>query len=96
VLLFSKVKSKFAPLTVRFEGPDSAIDAVVSVTDGSGKRFATRHLYGGDGRNIQTTPEARFALAPGKYRVEVKYSSGQTRSKDVTLADKPVWESIGK
>ncbi len=94
-VLFSKIKGKQAPLTVRFAGPESPIGATVKVLDGTGKLCGTRWVSGGDGRNLQATPEARFALAPGKYRVEVRYSSGKTASKEVQLADKPLWEKIG-
>jgi hypothetical protein len=94
VALMSQIKGKHAPLTVRFAGPDSAIGAVVRVTDGAGKLLGTRFIAGGDGRNMQATPEARFALAPGKYRVAVRYSSGAMRVKEVEVADKPLWVSI--
>jgi hypothetical protein len=43
---------------------------------------------------MQATPEARFALAPGKYRIAVRYSSGATRVREVEVADKPLWVSI--
>lgn len=94
VALFSKIKGKPTPLTVRFAGPDSALGAVVGVTDDKGRRLGTRFIAGGDGRNMQSTPEARFALAPGKYRIDVRYSSGQVRAKTVEIAGKPVWETI--
>lgn len=94
VLLFSKIKGKHAPLTVTFGGPESAIGASVNVTDADGKLHGTRQISGGDGRAMQSTPEARFALAPGKYKVEVKYTSGKTAAKEVQVADKPLWEKI--
>jgi hypothetical protein len=94
VALLSKVQGKRTPVTVRLGGPDSAIGAVVRVKDGNGQLLGTRHLAGGDGRNLQTALEARFALAPGKYRVEVRYSSGTVRARTVEVADKPLWETI--
>jgi hypothetical protein len=94
VALLSQVKGKHAPLTVRFGGPDSSIGAAVKVTDAAGKLLGTRYIAGGDGRNMQATPEARFALPSGKYRVAVRYSSGATRTKDVDVADKPLWVTI--
>lgn len=96
VALFSKVKGKLTPLTLTFAGPDSAIGAVVQVRDADGKLLGTRHIGGGDGRNIQATPEARFALAPGKYKATVRYSSGASKEKEVVVADKPLWEAVGK
>jgi hypothetical protein len=90
-VLFSKIKPKWAPLTVRFAGPDSPIGATVKVLDASGKLCGTRYIAGGDGRNMQATPEARFVLAPGKYRVVTRYSSGKMCTSEVQLADKPKW-----
>jgi hypothetical protein len=66
------------------------------LTEASGKLVGTRRITGGDGRNIQETPEARFALPAGKYRAEIRYSSNKTRTKDFTVAGKPLWETIGK
>jgi hypothetical protein len=94
VALLSKLKGKLAPLTVRFGGPDCPIGASVRVSDGTGKSLGTRWIAGGDGRAMQATAEARFALAPGTYRVEARYSSGKLRLKDVTITDKPLWETI--
>jgi hypothetical protein len=53
-------------------------------------------LSGGDGRNLQATPEARFALPPGKYKAEVRLSSGKTKAKELMVADKPLWEAFAK
>ena len=94
VCLMSKMKTKHPPLTVRFAGPDSAIGANVRLLDGAGKLLGTRTIAGGDGRMLQGSPEARFTAPNGKYRVEVRYSSGAVRAKTVDLADKPAWETI--
>jgi FG-GAP-like repeat len=94
VALLSKLKGKLPPLTVRPGGPESPIGAVVRVTDAAGKLMGTRYIPGGDGRAMQATPEARFALPSGKYRVEVRYSSGKVRAREVTIAGKPLWETI--
>jgi hypothetical protein len=94
IALMSKVAGKFAPLTVRFGGPDSATGALVRVSDMSGKIQASQQISGGDGRTMQAAQDARFALPPGKYRVEVRYTSGATRIKEVDVADKPIWEVI--
>jgi hypothetical protein len=94
VVLLSKVKPKLPALTLRFGGPESAVGAVVRVLDGAGKLRGTRHISGSDGRNLQATPEARFALAPGKYRVETRYSSGRVRAREVAIVDRPLWVTI--
>jgi hypothetical protein len=94
VVLLSKIKGKLPALTVRFSGPDSAVGAVVRVLDGAGKVRGSRHISGGDGRNLQGTPEARFALPAGKYRVETRYSSGRVRACEVEIGNRPLWLTI--
>ena len=47
-------------------------------------------MSGGDGRGGQAAPAARFALAPGTYRVEVRYSNGERRARDLVVATTPV------
>ncbi len=96
VILMSKVKGRYAPVTVRFAGPRSAIGARVEVADGAGKLLGTRHIAGGDGRNLQAAPEARFALPAGKYVARVRYSSGEVVTREIRVADRPVWETFGK
>jgi hypothetical protein len=94
VVLLSKLKAKHAALTVRFGGPDSPIGAVVRISDGAGKLLGTRTISGGDGKTLQATPEARFALARGRYRLETRYSSGRVRACEVEIADRPVWLTL--
>jgi hypothetical protein len=96
VILMSKLKGKHTPVTVRFGGPRSAIGARVEVVDGTGKLFGTRHIAGGDGRNLQGSPEARFALPAGKYVARVRYSSGEVVSREISVAERPVWETFAK
>lgn len=92
--LLSKVQTKHAPLTVRFGGATSVIGATARLLDATGKLVGSQTIAGGDGRTLQACPEARFAVAPGKYRVEVRYSSGIVKAKQVELGDKPVWEKF--
>jgi hypothetical protein len=94
VALLSKMKTRFAPVTVRFAGPESAVGATVRLLDGAGKLVGTTAIAGGDGRTLQAAPEARFAAPPGKYRVEIRYTSGKLRAKAIELADKPLWETV--
>jgi hypothetical protein len=42
-------------------------------------------VSGGDGRGGQQAATARFALPRGDYRVEVRYSNGTVRSRDVAV-----------
>jgi hypothetical protein len=59
------------------------------VLDKDGHSYGVQFLGGGDGR-AQRAPVAHFALAPGPYRVEVRYSSGVVRAKEVTVASTPL------
>jgi hypothetical protein len=95
VVLTGRLKGKFAPLTVRFAGPDCAVGAAVRLTDAAGRLMGTARISGGDGRAMQSAAEARFAVPPGSYKIEVRYSSGKVAAKDVTVADKPAWEAVG-
>ena len=53
--------------------------------DKSGKLLASQQISGGDGRGGQATLGARFALKPGDYRLEVRYSSGLRRVKEFNV-----------
>jgi hypothetical protein len=81
---------KAAALTLTVAGKDGVVGSRVSVLDHDGQLKGTRLISGGDGRGGQAPPQAHFALAPGKYRVEVRYSSGVRRTKAITVASSPV------
>jgi hypothetical protein len=82
--------AKRAPVTLNIAGKDGIVGSRVTVLDKDGKLAAAQMISGGDGRGGQTSPQARFALAPGNYRVEVRYSSGVRRMKEITVAASPV------
>ena len=58
--------------------------------DRDGKLQGSHTVSGGDGRGGQASPNARFALKPGTYRVEVQYSTGVKRMKEIVVATSPV------
>jgi hypothetical protein len=76
---------KRVPLTLTIAGKDGITGSVVEVLDKTGKRVGKRQVSGGDGRGGQQSPVARFTLEPGQYRVNVRLSSGQVLSKNITL-----------
>jgi hypothetical protein len=78
------------PVTLGLKGK-GAVGSRVSVTDSGGKPVAAQEVGRGDGRGGQAAPQAHFALVPGVYRVEVRFSSGLTRSRDVTVDRTPLW-----
>jgi hypothetical protein len=95
VVLVSRMKQQHAAVTVRFgAAPESPVGATVRALDSAGKVLATATISGGDGQSGQSAPEARFALPPGKYRLEARYSNGTVRVRDVELSDKPLWETF--
>jgi hypothetical protein len=82
------------PVTLQVAGADGVVGGEVRVTDKDGRLQGTWHVSGGDGRGGQAAPQARFALSPGSYRVEVRYSSGVRRSREITVADAPLRGTI--
>jgi hypothetical protein len=80
---------KRTPVILSLAG-GSAVGSRVRVLDKDGKFLASRDISGGDGRGSQAPPHARFTLGPGNYKVEVRYSSGVTRTKDITVAGTPL------
>jgi hypothetical protein len=81
---------KRTPVTLRVGGADGVVGSRVSVRDRGGKLLASRTISGGDGRGGQAAPQAHFALEPGTYRVEVRYSSGVRRAREITVASAPL------
>lgn len=93
VLLGNKalVDQKRQPVTVQVAGSAGVIGSRVKVVDKEGKpQGSVQYICGGEGRGGQRPLNARFALAPGEYKVEVRYSSGVTRVKDITVSAAPV------
>jgi hypothetical protein len=74
------------PVTLRVAGKGGVVGSRVLVRDKEGKLLGSHHISGGDGRGGQAAPVARFALPPGTYRVEVRYSSGERRAKEIVVA----------
>jgi hypothetical protein len=81
---------KRTAVTVQVGGSGGIIGSRVKVVDKQGKTVAVQQISGGDGRGGQHTPQARFALSPGTYQVLVRYSSGITRSREITVASSPL------
>jgi hypothetical protein len=81
---------KKTPVTVQVLGTEGVVGSLVQVRDKGGTLHGTRVVSGGDGRGGQAAPPARFALSPGSYRVEVRYSCGVKRARDISVAAAPV------
>lgn len=93
VLLGNKslVDQKRMPVTVQVAGSGGVIGSRIKILDKDGKpQGGVQYICGGEGRGGQKPLQARFALTPGAYKVEVRYSSGITRVKDITVAAAPV------
>ncbi|HWG47774.1 MAG TPA: VCBS repeat-containing protein [Gemmataceae bacterium] len=78
--------TKRTPVTLQVNGKVGVTGSRVNVLDKAGKLQGSCFVSGGDGRGGQAAPAARFALQPGTYRVEVLYSSGERRAKEIVVA----------
>jgi hypothetical protein len=63
------------------------VGSKTKIVDDAGKVVASHEISGGDGRGGQRLPAARFALPPGKYKVIVQDTAGQTREKEFRIAE---------
>ncbi len=84
------VAGKRTPVTLTVAGKAGVVGSRVRVLDKQGRTRGVQEISGGDGRGGQRPPQARFALEPGVYRVEVRYSSGLTRAREITVAGSPL------
>jgi hypothetical protein len=84
------VLRKQSPVTFQIAGSGGVIGSQVKVRDRQGKLYGSQTISGGDGRGGQTSPQARFALQPGTYRVEVLYSSGVRRGREIVVGTSPL------
>jgi hypothetical protein len=82
--------AKRTPVTLHVQGKSGVIGSSVKVHDKDGKFCGACFLSGGDGRGGQAMPAARFALPPGKYRIELLRSGGERESTEITVAGAPL------
>ncbi len=82
--------SKRTPVTFQVGGKAGAIGSQVRVVDTAGRIHGSRHISGGEGRGGQAAPMASFALEPGTYRIEVRFSSGRRHAKEIVVAGSPL------
>jgi hypothetical protein len=82
--------AKKTPVTMQIAGKEGVTGSRVRVVGKGKKTLATQEISGGDGRGGQRAPHAHFALRPGKYLVEVRYSSGVKRRKEILVASAPL------
>lgn len=85
---------KRIPLTVNIAAKTGVTGSSVQVTDKSGRLHGTQQISGGDGRGGQHSPVARFTLEPGTYILRVRYSSGASHTREVTVGSDPVNSKI--
>ncbi|MBL8800226.1 MAG: VCBS repeat-containing protein [Planctomycetia bacterium] len=78
------------PVVLVAAGKSGVIGSRVKVFDRDGKLMGLREISGGDGRGGQQGPQARFALAPGNYRLEVRSSAGVVRTQEFKVAETPL------
>lgn len=90
----SGIAGKRIPLLLNVAGKEGVIGSQVKVASKDGKVVAMQQISGGDGRGGQQAPVARFTLQPGTYVVTVRYSNGQTRTKQISVGDSPVRDRL--
>lgn len=71
-------------VTVRVGGKRGVLGSQVRIADRDGKVVGRYDLSGGNGRG-QPAQAAHFGLAPGTYRVLVRYSHGEIRGREITF-----------
>jgi hypothetical protein len=81
------------PVTLQVAGTAGVVGSRVQVTDGKGQRQGSEVIGSGDGRGGQRASQAHFALKPGTYRVEVRYSSGVVRAREIKVTASP-WRGV--
>jgi hypothetical protein len=82
-------------VTVHIAG-SGVVGSRVRLTDRAGKFIAAQEVGSTSGRGGQQAPQARFAVKPGDYRVEVRYTSGAVQRKGFTVGDTPVRTVVGE
>jgi hypothetical protein len=92
----ASANGKKVPLTLTLKTGDGMVGSRVEIRDKQGKLFGMRQISGGDGRGGQQTPQVRFTLDPGTYQVQVRLSSGQLRTRDITLEADPMRAVVGE
>lgn len=85
-----EVMAKRTPVSFQLAGKLGVTGSRVRVTDDKGTLCATHNVSGGEGRGGQPWPVARFALEPGTYRVEVLFSGGERRARELIVASNHV------
>ena len=88
------IAAKRTSVSLQVAGSGGVIGSRVRLHGADGKFLGGQFVCGGDGRGGQRPPVARFALAPGKYKVVVHYSSGLQRSKIITVDGSHLRETI--
>lgn len=82
------------PLVVAVTGKSGITGSRLRVLDRNGREFGMRQFLAADGRG-QQSPQAHLALPPGNYRIEMRFSSGVTQSREIVLETTPVRALIG-
>jgi hypothetical protein len=77
--------AKRTPVSLLLAAKSGVVGGRVVVRDTDGRLLASQHVSGGDGRGGQAPLMARFALPPGRYRLEWLASSGEKRGQPLLV-----------
>jgi hypothetical protein len=89
VLLGNPSASPCTPVTIQVAGRGGNVGSRVRVFDVQGRLQARQDVGDADGRG-QRASIAHFALKPGAYRVQVRYTSGLFREREISVASVPL------
>lgn len=84
VLLGTAQSLRRSALQIYVGGSGGTLGAQVRVLGNDGRALAEQQIARCEGRS-QSLPVARFALSPGTYHVEVRYSCGLRRAREVEV-----------
>jgi hypothetical protein len=86
----SRLAAKQAAVSVSLGKGLCVVGSKTSIRSANGKLIAVHEASGGCGRGGQFYTTARFPLPPGKYKVEVRCSAAEARTKEITVGDTPM------
>lgn len=90
------LQRKRTPTVLTLTGKSGIVGSQLRVLAEGGKRVGMREVSGGAGRGGQQGVQAHFALVPGKYRIEVRYSSGAIKGHEIAVGTEALRAVIGQ
>jgi hypothetical protein len=80
---------KRTPVTLQIAGPGGIEGCRVKMMDQKGNTIAMQEIASG-GKGGQQSPQVRFTLEPGTYRLWARFSSDSVRTREIIVGNSPV------